>query len=287
MLDIRWLHRTGGPSVDVMQKIAFLGLGSMGLLMARRLLAAGYELTVWNRTAAKAELLAQDGAKVALTPVEAVQDADVVVTMLADPDAVHAVIGAIAPALKPGSHLIDTSTIGPQAFAGVLAVLPDGVTAIDAPVMGSVDRAASGELTLFVGGDPTPVQGILDRFGTVVRAGDPGAGAKLKVVMINAVILGVTVVAEAMTLADAFGLPEELVKRALSAGPLGGVAARAFATGVHFPIRLAAKDVGLATSSADLPLARAAHEQLGRLADVDSDLGQVVDQLRENRRPLG
>lgn len=263
-----------------MEKIAFLGLGSMGLPMARRLLTAGYELTVWNRTAAKADLLAQDGAKVALTPAEAVRNADVVVTMLADPPAVHAVVDAMAPALKPGTHLIDMSSIGPQAFADVMAKLPAGVTAVDSPVLGSTDRAAAGQLVLFVGGDPTPVQAILDQFGTVTRAGGPGAGSALKIVIITSVIVGVTAVAEAVKLADAYGLPEDLVKRVLSAGPLAGVAARAFADGVHFPIRLAAKDVALATASADLPLARTVHEQLTGLPAADEDLAKVVDQLR-------
>jgi len=280
MLDIRWWHRADARSVDVMEKIAFLGLGSMGLPMARRLLAAGYQLTVWNRTAAKADLLAQDGAKVALTPAEAVQDADVVVTMLADPAAVHAVVDAMVPALRPGTHLIDMSSIGPQAFADVVAKLPAGVTAIDSPVLGSVDRAAAGQLVLFVGGDPTPVQAVLEQFGRITRCGGPGAGSALKIVVITAVIVGVTAVAEAVKLADAYGLPEDLVRAALDNSPVGGVTARAFAKGVHYPIRLAAKDVALATGSAELPLAHTVHEQLTRLADAEQDLGKVVDQLR-------
>jgi 3-hydroxyisobutyrate dehydrogenase len=263
-----------------MPKIAFLGLGAMGLPMARRLLTAGHELTVWNRTAAKADSLARDGAKVASTPAEAVADADVVVTMLADPAAVREVVAAIAPALKPGAHLIDTSTVGPRAFAEIAATLPAGVTMVDAPVMGSVDRAAAGELLLFVGGDPEPVREILDRFGSVTPTGAVGSGAALKIVMISSVILGVVAVAEAMKLADALGLPANLVRRALGAGPMSGVAARAFATGVHFPIRLAAKDVALATAAADLPLARTAHAELTGLADLEADLATVVDQMR-------
>nr|WP_273938984.1 NAD(P)-dependent oxidoreductase [Kutzneria chonburiensis] len=280
MLDIRWWHRCRTRSVEAMEKIAFLGLGSMGLPMARRLLAAGYELTVWNRTATKAELVASDGAKVASTPAEAVRDADVVVTMLADPDAVHAVVDAMAPALRPGAYLIDMSSIGPQSFADVVAKLPEGVTAIDAPVLGSVDRAAAGELVLLVGGDPTPVQAILAQFGRITRCGRQGAGSALKIVIITAVIVGVTEIAEAMKLAAAYGLPDDLVKAALGNSPLGGAAARAFADGVYYPIRLAAKDVALAALSADLPLARTVHEQLDRLADREQDLGKVVEQLR-------
>jgi 3-hydroxyisobutyrate dehydrogenase-like beta-hydroxyacid dehydrogenase len=263
-----------------MEKIAFLGLGSMGLPMARRLLTAGYELTVWNRTATKAELLASEGAKVAATPAEAVRDADVVVTMLADPDAVHAVVDAMAPALRSGSYLIDMSSIGPQSFTDVVAKLPEGVTAIDAPVLGSVDRAAAGELVLFVGGDPTPVQSVLHQFGRITRCGKPGAGSALKIVIITAVIVGVTEIAEAMKLAAAYDLPDDLVKAALGNSPLGGAAARAFADGVYYPIRLAAKDVALAALATDLPLARTVHEQLSGLADREQDLGKVVEQLR-------
>ena len=280
MLDIRWWHRCTARSVEAMDKIAFLGLGSMGLAMARRLLTAGYELTVWNRTAAKAELLASDGAKVAATPAEAVRDADVVVTMLADPDAVHTVVDAMAPALRSGAYLIDMSSIGPQSFADVVGKLPEGVTAIDAPVLGSVDRAAAGELVLFVGGDPTPVQAILQQFGRITRCGRQGAGSALKIVIITAVIVGVTEIAEAVKLAAAYGLSDDLVRAALANSPLGGAAARAFAEGVYYPIRLAAKDVALATRSADLPLARTVHEQLSRLADSEQDLGRVVEQLR-------
>jgi 3-hydroxyisobutyrate dehydrogenase-like beta-hydroxyacid dehydrogenase len=280
MLDIRWWHRTDTRSVVAMSKIAFLGLGAMGLPMARRLLAAGHELTVWNRTAAKADLLAQEGAEAAFTPAEAVEDAEFVVTMLADPKAVHEVVDALSPALRPGAHLIEMSSIGPEAFAEIAAKLPTGVTAIDSPVLGSVDRAAAGQLTLFVGGDPTPVQAVLEQFGTVVRAGAPGAGSALKIVVITAVIVGVTAVAEAMKLADTYGLSGDLVKRVLANSPLAGAAGRAFAEGVHFPIRLAAKDVGLAVASAELPVALAAYEQLTRLPNAEEDLGKVVDRLR-------
>ncbi|MFE1347578.1 NAD(P)-dependent oxidoreductase, partial [Streptomyces sp. NPDC058757] len=120
------------------QKIAFLGLGSMGLPMARRLLDAGYPLTVWNRTAAKAAPLLDAGAVLAETPADAVRNADVVITMLADPDAARAVAGLLIPALRPGTHWIDTSTIGPGTTRELAARLPEGVTLIDAPVMGSV-----------------------------------------------------------------------------------------------------------------------------------------------------
>ncbi|MER5740532.1 NAD(P)-dependent oxidoreductase [Streptomyces sp. NPDC002262] len=247
------------------QKIAFLGLGSMGLPMARRLLDAGYPLTVWNRTAAKAAPLLDAGALLAETPADAVRNADVVITMLADPDAARAVAGLLIPALRPGTHWIDTSTIGPGTTRELAARLPEGVTLIDAPVMGSVDRAASGELLILAGGDTTPVADVLARLGTVTACGGPGDGAALKLVLINAAIGGVALVAESLALADALGLPRDLALRTLGAGPLGGAVGRVTATGSHFPVALAAKDVALATGTAELPLLETVHRFL--LAD--------------------
>ncbi|MFF5917366.1 NAD(P)-dependent oxidoreductase [Streptomyces flavochromogenes] len=244
------------------QKIAFIGLGSMGLPMARRLLDAGHPSTVWNRTAAKADALVADGAVLAASPAEAVREADVVITMLADPAAAFAVADAIVPALRPGTHWIDTSTIGPDAVRGLAARLPDGVTLIDAPVMGSVDRAAAGKLLILAGGDTAPVAAVLDRLGTVTPCGGPGTGAALKLVLINAAIGGVALVAEALALAGSLGLPRELALRTLAEGPLAGAVGRATATGSHFPVALAAKDVALATAVTELPVLRSVHTAL-------------------------
>jgi 3-hydroxyisobutyrate dehydrogenase-like beta-hydroxyacid dehydrogenase len=301
--------------MDKNTKIAFLGLGSMGAPMARRLLAAGYPLTVWNRStsralafagaavgsgadagavaAARGESSAGGGAavngaggamvKVVDSPAEAVRDADVVITMLADPAAVREVVGAFAGSLKPGAVLIDASTVGPDVVGELAELLPAGVKLIDAPVMGSVDRAANGELLLMVGGDADPVLPLLELFGTVNRTGVVGTGAALKLVLINAVINGVAVVGEAMALADSLGLPEAQVKAALASSPLAGLAGRAFAEGAYFPVRLAAKDVALATAAADLPIAHAVHTRLTTYPEVlDEDLGHIVKYFRSS-----
>lgn len=299
MLDIRLSHGAGVSSVEIMnatdttntterlhgaahlQKIAFLGLGGMGLPMARRLLSAGHPLTVWNRTPGKADELVAAGAVRAASPAEAVRDAEVVITMLADPAAALAVADAMIPALRPGTHWVDTSTVGPDTVAALAARLPDGVTLIDAPVMGSVDRAADGELLILAGGETAPVDGVLARLGTVSACGGPGTGAALKLVLINAVIGGVAVVAETLALADSLGLPRELTERALTTGPLAGAAARATATGSHFPVALAAKDVALATAAAKLPVLEAVHRALtenpGLAAEDLSALARPVD----------
>lgn len=112
MLDIRLSHASAGPSVGAMQKIAFLGLGTMGLPMARRLLAAGHPLTVWNRTPYKAGPLVAEGARLADGPGEAVAGADVVITMLADPAAARAVA---APSSRPCGRAPTGSTPRPSA----------------------------------------------------------------------------------------------------------------------------------------------------------------------------
>ncbi|TCO65806.1 NAD(P)-dependent oxidoreductase [Actinocrispum wychmicini] len=250
-------------------KIAFLGLGAMGLPMAKRVLAAGHDLTVWNRSPK------QFPGKVAATPAEAVRDAEVVITMLTDADVVKEVVKGLP--LAAGTHLIEMSTIGPDAVNEVAELLPAGVTLIDAPVLGSVDRAAKGELVLHVGGDADPVTSVLELFGTVRRDGPRGAGAAVKLVLINAVIAGVAVIGEAMALADRFGLPEDVVRQAMAASPLAGIAGRAFAEGVYYPIRLAAKDVALAKG--DLPVANTVFEHLATVA-ADTDLAGTVDQIR-------
>jgi len=160
--------------MEHMERIAFIGLGIMGSPMAKRLLAAGYPLTVWNRTASRAEPLQAEGANVAASPAEAVREADVVITMLADPTAVREVIDDIARHLRPGTTLIEASTIGPQTLEEVAALLPGSVALVDAPVMGSADRAASGQLIVLAGGNLTRVRPILEVFGTVTECGADG-----------------------------------------------------------------------------------------------------------------
>lgn len=268
-----------------MEKIAFLGLGHMGAPMARHLLGAGHPLTVWNRTPAKAAPLVERGAVLAGTPADAVRDADVVITMLATPDAVSEVADAIAPELRPGTYWAEMSTIGPDAVRQLAARLGDGVTLVDAPVMGSTDKAEAGELGILAGGDADRIEGVLAHLGTVTRTGAPGSGAALKLVVNTAVIGGVGLVAEAMALADALGLPEDVAKGALAAGPLGGAVARAFAQGVHFGSDLAVKDIALATETTELPAMEAVLGHFKQAAAdpslVHEDIARAVTRIRE------
>lgn len=280
MLDIRLSHSVGGSSVDVMEHIAFLGLGHMGTPMARQLLAAGHPLTVWNRTAAKADPLVAEGARVAAAPAEAVRDADVVITMLAGPDALDAVADAAAPALRPGVHWIEMSTVGPDAVHKLAARLPKDVTLVDAPVMGSTDKAAAGALGILAGGDTAGVEHVLAHLGHVTRTGPVGSGAALKLVLNSAVISGIAVVAEALRLADALGLDGDTARTALANGPLAGVVARAFAEGVHFDATLAVKDLDLAARTTRLPAIEAALAHYRRVAAPGEDIAAAAARIR-------
>ena len=263
-------------SVVAMKTIAFLGLGRMGLPMARRLVSAGFPVTVWNRDPAKAQ-----GLDAAASPAEAVTGADLVITMLADPAAVENVVPQFASALEPGAIWVDMSSIGPDALASATKILPDGAAVIDAPVMGSVVPAASGDLVILAGGhdaDLKEAEPVLTTLGRVVHAGGPGSGAALKLVLISAAIGGVALVAEALALADALGLDERLTVRALEAGPLAGAVKRARADDADFPVRLAAKDLTLAGGG---PVIQAV---LGLLQShpgiADDDLASLVTAVR-------
>ncbi|MEU6661157.1 NAD(P)-dependent oxidoreductase [Streptomyces sp. NPDC046821] len=268
-----------------MEQIAFLGLGHMGAPMARHLLDAGHPLTVWNRTPAKAAPLVERGAVLADSPADAVRGADVVITMLASPDAVSEVADAIVPVLPSGTYWVEMSTIGPDAVRQLAARVGDGVTFVDAPVMGSTDKAEAGELGILAGGDAAAVEGVLAHIGKVTRTGAIGSGAALKLVVNTAVLGGVGLVAEAMALADALGLSEDVAKGALAAGPLGGAVARAFAQDVHFGSDLAVKDIALATQTTELPAMEAMLAHFKAVAAdpalAHEDIARAVTRIRE------
>lgn len=214
----------------------------------------------------------------AADPAAAVAGAAFVLTMLSDAPAVESVVRAFAPALAPDAVVVEMSTIGPDAERRVRALLPESAAVVDAPVMGSVDRAAAGSLTILAGGAVDRARPVLADLGDVVDCGEFGTGAARKIVLITAIIAGVTVVGEALALADRLGIPDG--REALAASPLGALVGRAFATGVDFSVEMAAKDLGIATGLADLPVLAAARERLLAVRDQDSDVGAVVASIR-------
>ncbi len=199
----------------------------MGTPMARRLLAAGYPLTVWNRTRAKADALAPLGATVAATPAEAVAHAEVVITMLEHGGVVNDVLfdpalpGA-AQLLRPGALVIDMSSILPeQARDHAQRLLALGVQALDAPVSGGTLGAEAGTLAIMAGGaagEVERVRPLLEVLGRPVHVGPAGSGQLAK--LANQMIVGITIgaVAEALLLAERGGADPVKVREALRGG---------------------------------------------------------------------
>jgi 3-hydroxyisobutyrate dehydrogenase-like beta-hydroxyacid dehydrogenase len=170
-------------------RVAFLGLGTMGAPMARRLLSAGFDLCVYNRTPARCEPLRSLGARVAATPAEAVVGAEVVCTMLADPAALSAVCDGpdgVLSAIEPGSVLVELSTVGVEPLVPLrAALLAKDVALVDAPVSGSRVPAEEGVLVVLAGGPCDAiarVTPVLAAFGAVRRTGPSGSGAATKLV---------------------------------------------------------------------------------------------------------
>jgi 3-hydroxyisobutyrate dehydrogenase len=266
-------------------RVAFLGLGAMGAPMAARLVRAGYDVTVWNRTAARAEPLAALGAAVAATPAEAVADAEFVVTMLSDPTAVEAVVEAFAGALRADAVLVEMSTVGPDATERIRDLIPASAGMVDAPVMGSVDRAESGDLAVLAGGSAADLEraaDLLKVFGNVTECGGLGSGSARKLVLITGVVAGVAVVGEMLALAERLGLADP--RAALEASPLAPLVARAFATTADFSVEMATKDLRLGGELLDLPIMAAARAALESAADQNADLGAAVLELAKAKQ---
>jgi len=205
-------------------RIAFIGIGLMGLPMAKRLCEAGLQPHVWNRTRAKAEPLAALGAKVHDTLAQAVRDADIVVTMLEDGKVVESVLFAdgLAQALQRGSLLIDMSSIQPaQARSHGQRLAELGVGYLDAPVSGGTLGAEAGNLAIMAGGSDQDFErgrAVLTHFGRPTLVGPTGSGQLAK--LANQMIVGVTigVVAEALLLCAKGGADMAKVKEAVTGG---------------------------------------------------------------------
>jgi 3-hydroxyisobutyrate dehydrogenase-like beta-hydroxyacid dehydrogenase len=266
-----------------MATVAVMGLGAMGSRMARRLLSAGHQVVVWNRTPAKTDQLAELGAVPVRSPAEAARRAKAVITMVSDPQALREVSegpGGIAAGVGDSTTIIEMSTVGPAAVVRLAAMLPDDSRLIDAPVLGSLAEAESGTLRIFVGGPSRLVEHwrpLLSVLGTPAHVGPLGAGAAAKLVA-NATLFGALgVLGEAVALGRGLGLSSDAVSTVLAATPLAAQAERrrpAMEAGeypVRFALSLARKDAGLvldaaATAGVDVRLAAAAHAWL-----VDAD----------------
>lgn len=207
--------------------LAFAGLGLMGVPMTRRLLAAGFALTVWNRSAGKREQLAREGAKTVETPAQLCADAEVVMLCLADTAAVREVVfgpGGIVEGARAGQLLVDFSSLEPAATREMAAELEarTGMRWIDAPVSGGTPGAEAGSLAIMAGGrveDIEQVRPILAHLGQrLTRMGDVGAGQVTKVCNQMIVACNALVIAEVVALAEKSGVDASLIAPALAGG---------------------------------------------------------------------
>ena len=203
--------------------IAWIGTGIMGAPMARRLIAAGHRVRVFNRSPEKARALAADGVIVAADPAQAATGATIVFIMVPDTPDVEAVVAKIEPGLGSGQTVIDMSTIAPAAERAISARLRRrGIDYLDAPVSGGDVGARDGTLTIMAGGDAAAfarVRPILEHLGhRVTLMGPSGAGQMTKLCNQVAVAVTLEAAAEALCLARAGGLDPERVLEAIGAG---------------------------------------------------------------------
>jgi 3-hydroxyisobutyrate dehydrogenase len=270
-----------GPPLTV----AVLGTGLMGGPMARNIARAGPTVRAWNRTIERARELEGDGATVVERPEDAVEGADVALTMLADAPATLAVAEAILPALRPDAVWCQCGTIGIEATERCIELAREnGTPFVDAPVLGTAKPAQDGTLTVLASGPDDAIDRCEPIFRAIgqrtVRPGPAGHGTRLKLA-INAWVLALTEgTAEAVALGKALGVDLEKMLEALDGGPTDSpyfrMKSKLMDDGEYptsFSLRLAAKDAALMAEAAekagvDLPLVRTIAARLAEGVDA-------------------
>ena len=286
-------------SAAVPKRIGLIGLGLMGRPMAMNLLKAGHSLTVWNRTASRANELVAAGAKLAKSPQEAAAASEFLITMVSDPPALEEVLwgpGGAMQSLQRGCIYMDSSTISPALARKIAAACAErGARFLDAPVTGGDWGAKKGELLFMVGGDAAtlkeaePILGVMGK--KWFHLGPHGAGQTIKLAMNLILALQVDALAEALALVTRAGLQgERLVEVLQSSMARSGVLdikAPNLLKGEYlpsFPLRLMHKDLGLALDLANqlgvpLPATAAARETYSAVkgsAKEDLDYSAVM-----------
>jgi 3-hydroxyisobutyrate dehydrogenase/2-hydroxy-3-oxopropionate reductase len=256
----------------------------MGGRIARRFLAAGHDVVVWNRSPARADELVELGASAAATPAEAAGRSEAVATMLSDPAALAEVSegpAGVAAGAGASTTILEMSTVGPAAVTRLAAELGPGTGLLDAPVLGSLTEAEAGSLRIFVGGADELVERwtpLLSALGSPRHVGPLGAGAAAKLVANTTLFGTLGLLGEALALADGLGLTRAAAFDVLAGTPLAAQAERrrpAIESGefpARFSLALARKDADLIAAAAedagvDLRLAEAAR---GWLADAEA-----------------
>jgi 3-hydroxyisobutyrate dehydrogenase len=270
-------------------RVAVLGTGVMGAPMARHIAAAGHDVRAWNRTRDKAEPLAADGVTVCDSPAEAVSGAEVVMTMLADGDAV----AAVADAVPRDVVWWQASTVGVEATERLSAGRAEQY--VDAPVLGTKGPAEQGELTVLASGPRrAECSSLFDAVGarTVDLGDEVGAATRMKLV-VNAWLLALTEgLAEAVLLAEGLGVEPGAFLDIIDGGPMGPPYARMKGTMMieraydpSFALALARKDAGLAEAAAsaaglELPLLGVIGERMQAAMDAghgEDDMAATVE----------
>jgi len=286
-------------------KVGFIGLGRMGLPMAYRLLAAGFDLTVHNRSQGKVQEIAAAGAKAATSVAEVVRESEIVLACLPDVSTSEAIFlgdDGIAANARPGQVLVDHSTVGMATSKACAAAAEDkGAFFLDAPISGGTERAADGTLTIMAGGSADAYQRALSSFdtmgATVRHIGPTGTGTVVK--LVNQLLVGIHLVAaaEAMIVGAKAGADPALVFEVVNSGwghsfmldrnaPV--MLDRDF-DGVRTQIKVFLKDMGLIQDltkelGIDLPGANLAYNFLTQAVDKglgDMDAGASVKLLEE------
>ena len=285
-------------------RVAFLGLGIMGSNMARRLIGAGFALTVYNRSRTKAEALT--GARAAATPRETAANADVVISMVADDVASRAMwlgeYGALAGVAR-GVVLADCSTLS-VIWVKELAALATarGCEFLDAPVTGSKTQSAAGELNFIVGGSSTGLEKLrpvlTPMAKSITHLGPTGSGALIK--LINNFVCGVQVasLAEALALIEQSGLDRSKALSVLLDGAPGSPLVKTISGRMttsdftpNFLLKLMAKDLNYAIAEGEartlLPATGVAALEVFRRAIAaghgEKDMSAVIEPLRKKR----
>ncbi|MGH7600645.1 MAG: NAD(P)-dependent oxidoreductase [bacterium] len=209
--------------------VGFIGLGIMGQPMSRHLLQAGFSLSVYNRTASKAQALLEMGAKFAESPAAVAAASEIIITTLLDTPDVEAVLfgeNGVYEGLSAGKIVVDMSTISPEATVQFAARLREKeCELLDAPVSGGENGAIAGTLTILVGGDNQAFQKCLPLFQAmgknIVHLGANGNGQRTK--LVNQVICALNILAmsEGLHLAERIGLDTEKVLHVVSGGAAG------------------------------------------------------------------
>lgn len=277
--------------------VAILGTGIMGSAMARTIAASGFTLRVWNRTRGRAHALRDIGATIADSPADAVTDADIVITMLADGDAVRTVMDGAIPSMRRDAVWAQMSTIAPEQTAAFRRRATDaGVRFVDAPVLGTKRPAEEGTLLVLASGTEDALETcdpVFDAVGArTIRLGPSGEGTKLKLV-VNTWLLGMLgALAETIAFAERIGIDPHRFLDTIEGGATGTRYARVKGEAMidrdydpSFPLALARKDANLilAAAGGDLPTI-AAVERLLAVADEaglgDHDMAALIEGIR-------